>query len=118
MRQMLYPVAGSNVVRCTLCASSASVLELSDCVQWRQMCYLPCCCCYAVLVLIHFLQSGGTRGDVQPATALGVALAGLGARVCVAADAMFDSFVQQQGLAYYQLAGDARGMMALTVKWG
>jgi hypothetical protein len=31
---------------------------------------------------------------------------------------MFDSFVQQQGLAYYQLAGDARGMMALTVKWG
>uniref|UniRef100_A0A383WES8 Glycosyltransferase family 28 N-terminal domain-containing protein n=1 Tax=Tetradesmus obliquus TaxID=3088 RepID=A0A383WES8_TETOB len=62
--------------------------------------------------------SGGTRGDVQPATALGVALAGLGARVCVAADAMFGGFVQQQGLAYRQLAGDARGMMALTVKWG
>ncbi|WIA34522.1 hypothetical protein OEZ86_012845 [Tetradesmus obliquus] len=62
--------------------------------------------------------SGGTRGDVQPATALGVALAGLGAHVCVAADAMFGGFVQQQRLAYRQLAGDARGMMALTVKWG
>jgi hypothetical protein len=38
--------------------------------------------------------------------------------VCIAADAMFDSFVQQQGLSYYQLAGDVRGMMALTLKWG
>jgi hypothetical protein len=31
---------------------------------------------------------------------------------------MFEAFVQQQGLAYHQLAGDARGMMELTVKWG
>lgn len=64
------------------------------------------------------MQSGGTRGDVQPATALGVALAGLGAHVCIAADATFEAFVQQQGLAYHQLAGDARGMMELTVRWG
>lgn len=72
----------------------------------------------ALFSLVVPLQSGGTRGDVQPATALGVALAGLGAHVCVAADAMFGGFVQQQRLAYRQLAGDARGMMALTVKWG
>lgn len=64
------------------------------------------------------LQSGGTRGDVQPATALGVALAALGAHVAMATDASFEGFVQQHGLQHYTLGGNAREMMALTVKWG
>jgi hypothetical protein len=66
-------------------------------------------------------QAGGTRGDVQPAAALGVALAGKGARVRLAADAGFAAFVGSlgaPGLEFYPLGGNAREMMALTVKWG
>ncbi len=72
-------------------------------------------------ILTHIglcLQSGGTRGDVQPATALGVSIAGLGARVVLAADRSFEGFVTSHGLKYFALGGDAREMMALTVKWG
>ena len=65
------------------------------------------------------MQSGGTRGDVQPAAALGVALAGEGARVRLAADASFRGLVTALDcLEFYPLAGNAREMMALTVKWG
>lgn len=63
-------------------------------------------------------QSGGTRGDVQPAAALGVALAGDGARVRLAADPSFQGFVEPLGLEFFPLGGSAREMMAVTVKWG
>eukprot|EP00878_Enallax_costatus_P007471 GHUV01007824.1.p1 GENE.GHUV01007824.1~~GHUV01007824.1.p1 ORF type:complete len:613 (+),score=211.59 GHUV01007824.1:409-2247(+) len=62
--------------------------------------------------------SGGTRGDVQPATALAIALSGLGATVALATDASFKGFVKQHGLQHISLGGNARDMMALTVKWG
>lgn len=70
-----------------------------------------CRCCLHV-------QSGGTRGDVQPAVALGLQLAALGHHVRLAADKSFESFVKLHGLEYYPLAGDAKAMMQLTVKWG
>jgi UDP:flavonoid glycosyltransferase YjiC (YdhE family) len=70
-------------------------------------------------VLCCAMQSGGTRGDVQPAAALGVALAAEGARVRFAADASFRPFVGDlPGLEFYPLGGNARDMMGLTVKWG
>lgn len=58
---------------------------------------------------------------MQPAAALGVALAGEGARVRLAADAAFAGFVASlaaPGLEFLPLGGDAREMMGLTVKWG
>eukprot|EP00775_Hariotina_reticulata_P002108 gene2108-2427_t len=61
-------------------------------------------------------QSGGTRGDVQPACALGVAFSGLGAAVRLAADRAFQQLIEDQGLEFFPLGGDARQMMALTVK--
>eukprot|EP00877_Chromochloris_zofingiensis_P007758 jgi/Chrzof1/3235/Cz12g16290.t1 len=64
------------------------------------------------------MLSGGTRGDVQPAVALGLQLAALGHHVRLAADKSFESFVKLHGLEYYPLAGDAKAMMQLTVKWG
>jgi hypothetical protein len=70
-------------------------------------------------VLCVCTQSGGTRGDVQPAAALGVALAGEGARVRLAADPSFKDFAGSlPGLKFYPLGGNAREMMGLTVKWG
>ena len=63
-------------------------------------------------------QAGGTRGDVQPAVALGLQLVAAGHAVRVAADTSFQDFVSQHGLEYVPLGGDAKRMMALTVKWG
>lgn len=63
-------------------------------------------------------QSGGTRGDVTPALALGIRLAHQGHNVRLAADASFEGFVREHGLDFYPLAGHAREMMRLTVKWG
>lgn len=77
---------------------------------------MPDCCCRPCVASIA--QSGGTRGDVQPAAALGVALAGEGAHVRLAADPSFKGFVEPLGLEFYPLGGSAREMMALTVKWG
>lgn len=87
--------------------STATALLLS--------CTLRCCVTYN---LIPSLQSGGTRGDVQPSTALAITLSGLGATVAMATDASFKGFVQQHGLQHISLGGNARDMMALTVKWG
>lgn len=66
-------------------------------------------------------QSGGTRGDVQPALALACRLAARGHRVRLAADASFRGMVQQlqqPGLEFWPLAGSARDMMRMTVEWG
>jgi UDP:flavonoid glycosyltransferase YjiC (YdhE family) len=66
------------------------------------------------------MQAGGTRGDVQPAAALGVSLAAEGARVRLAADPSFGGWIAglPGGVEFYPLGGKAREMMALTVKWG
>jgi hypothetical protein len=58
-------------------------------------------------------QSGGTRGDVQPATALGVALLGAGAqRVRLACDVSFQHVVKAAGLEWFPLGGDAKVVQA------
>ena len=69
-------------------------------------------------VFVSLLQSGGTRGDVQPAVALGIQLKARGHIVRLAADASFADFVTSHGLEHFPLGGDAKQMMALTVKWG
>ena len=56
-------------------------------------------------MLITFLAPG-TRGDVQPYIALGIALQKRGLRVRVATFSIFETFVQQHGLEYFPLHGD------------
>jgi len=64
------------------------------------------------------VQAGGTRGDVQPALALGLQLAAAGHVVRLATDSAFKAFVEEHRLEHFPLGGDAKEMMALTVKWG
>jgi sterol 3beta-glucosyltransferase len=52
------------------------------------------------------LLAPGTRGDVQPYIALGVALKKRGLSVRVATFSIFESFVKQNGLEYFPLHGD------------
>jgi sterol 3beta-glucosyltransferase len=48
----------------------------------------------------------GSRGDVQPYLALGLALKKRGLRVRVATFTIFETFIQQLGLEYFHLSGD------------
>jgi sterol 3beta-glucosyltransferase len=52
------------------------------------------------------LLAPGTRGDVQPYLALGMALKKRGLRVRVATFSIFETFVKQHGLEYFPLHGD------------
>ncbi|EFJ42355.1 hypothetical protein VOLCADRAFT_107296 [Volvox carteri f. nagariensis] len=62
------------------------------------------------------IMVAGTRGDVQPATALGVRLASHGHRVRLATHPPYRDLVYGAGLEFFPLAGDPRRMMELTVK--
>lgn len=64
------------------------------------------------------IMVAGTRGDVQPATALGAHLAAEGHRVRLATHVPYRELVEgaHPGLEFYPLAGDPKGMMELTVK--
>jgi sterol 3beta-glucosyltransferase len=53
----------------------------------------------------------GSRGDVQPYVALGVALQKAGARVRIATLETFRQFVTGYGLEYYAIEGDLAGVM-------
>ncbi|KAG2440699.1 hypothetical protein HXX76_003557 [Chlamydomonas incerta] len=63
------------------------------------------------------IMVAGTRGDVQPAVALGLALQRSGGHcVRLATHEPYRGLVTGAGLEFFPLAGDPRGMMALTVK--
>jgi sterol 3beta-glucosyltransferase len=56
--------------------------------------------------------TAGSRGDVQPYVALGLALRGAGHDVTVATHETFREFVVRRGLGYQPVAGDPRGILA------
>jgi len=62
------------------------------------------------------IQVVGSRGDVQPFVALGVALKEAGHRIRIATHETFRSFVQDAGLEFFNVGGDPRKLMAYMVK--
>jgi hypothetical protein len=65
----------------------------------------------AILMLIV-----GTRGDVQPFMALAKALLACGHRVRLATHGTFRTFVRENGIEFYPLAGDPADLMSFMVK--
>lgn len=61
------------------------------------------------------LQVVGSRGDVQPFIALGLALQKHGHRVRIATHDVFHKFVTSSGLAFYPVGGDPAELMAYMV---
>jgi hypothetical protein len=62
------------------------------------------------------IQVVGSRGDIQPFVAFGVALKKAGHRVRVATHETFRPFVQDVGLEFFNIGGDPRRLMAYMVK--
>ncbi len=62
------------------------------------------------------IQIVGSRGDVQPFVALGQALKKYGHRVRLATHATFKSFVEENGLEFFNIGGDPAELMAFMVK--
>ncbi|OGE54296.1 hypothetical protein PENARI_c006G11403 [Penicillium arizonense] len=62
------------------------------------------------------IQVVGSRGDIQPFVALGVALKRAGHRVRVATHETFRSFVQDVDLEFFNIGGDPKRLMAYMVK--
>jgi sterol 3beta-glucosyltransferase len=62
-------------------------------------------------MLITLLTSG-SRGDVQPYIALGLALKRAGANVCLATHENYVSFVQAHGLDFFPIHGDISSILA------
>ncbi|EHA54186.1 glycosyltransferase family 28 domain-containing protein [Pyricularia oryzae 70-15] len=62
------------------------------------------------------IQVVGSRGDVQPFIALGVALKRRGHRVRLATHDTFDKFVRESGIEFYPIGGDPADLMAYMVK--
>lgn len=58
------------------------------------------------------ILAAGSRGDVQPYVALGVALRQAGARVRLATFGAFATLVEGAGLEFFQLPGDIMGVAA------
>jgi hypothetical protein len=61
------------------------------------------------------IQVVGSRGDVQPFIALGLALQKYGHRVRIATHNVFKQFVTSSGLGFYQVGGDPAELMAYMV---
>lgn len=57
-------------------------------------------------------MTAGSRGDVQPYVALGLALRDAGHDVTVATHETFREFVVRRGLGFQHVAGDPRGILA------
>ncbi|KXZ43027.1 hypothetical protein GPECTOR_106g121 [Gonium pectorale] len=88
------------------CGGRERVLQFDECME-----------AYGRVPPINVLiVVAGTRGDVQPATALGVRLRSHGHRVRLATHEPYRALVAGAGLEFFPLAGDPRGMMELTVK--
>ncbi|KAK8130689.1 glycosyltransferase family 28 domain-containing protein [Apiospora kogelbergensis] len=62
------------------------------------------------------IQVVGSRGDVQPFIAMGVALKSAGHRVRLATHNNFDQFVRDSGIEFYPIGGDPTDLMAYMVK--
>eukprot|EP00029_Vermamoeba_vermiformis_P002685 TRINITY_DN1305_c0_g1_i1.p2 TRINITY_DN1305_c0_g1~~TRINITY_DN1305_c0_g1_i1.p2 ORF type:complete len:1388 (+),score=391.80 TRINITY_DN1305_c0_g1_i1:4484-8647(+) len=58
----------------------------------------------------------GSRGDVQPVIALALRLETYGHKCKIATHEAHRKFVEENGLAFYPLAGDPKDLMALCVK--
>ncbi|KAI1857259.1 uncharacterized protein JN550_013342 [Neoarthrinium moseri] len=69
--------------------------------------------CPALNIVIHVV---GSRGDVQPFIAYGVALQRQGHRVRIATHNVFERFVRDSGLEFYPIGGDPSDLMAYMVK--
>ncbi len=67
--------------------------------------------CVVILVV-------GTRGDVQPFLPIGRYLAAAGHRVRLASHAVFRSFVEENGLEFFPLAGDPAELSAYMTRTG
>ncbi|KAI8614045.1 hypothetical protein BC830DRAFT_1065941 [Chytriomyces sp. MP71] len=67
----------------------------------------------AIAIVIHIV---GSRGDVQPFIVLAKELQRHGHRVRIATHAVFRSFVLDNGIEFYPLAGDPEELMAYMVK--
>ncbi|KAI1126478.1 UDP-glucose,sterol transferase [Nemania abortiva] len=61
------------------------------------------------------IQVVGSRGDVQPFVALGLALQAHGHRVRIATHDIFQHFVTSSGLGFYPIGGDPTELMAYMV---
>lgn len=63
------------------------------------------------------IQVVGSRGDVQPFVALGKTLQSTyGHRVRLATHGTFQSFVEKNGLEFFNIGGDPANLMAFMVK--
>ncbi|KAJ5765727.1 hypothetical protein N7520_005286 [Penicillium odoratum] len=62
------------------------------------------------------MQIVGSRGDIQPFVALGIALKQAGHRIRIATHEIFRSLVQDVGLEFFNIGGDPRKLMAYMVK--
>ncbi|KAJ5605328.1 hypothetical protein N7510_010482 [Penicillium lagena] len=62
------------------------------------------------------IQVVGSRGDIQPFIALGMALEHSGHRVRIATHETFKEFVESHGLEFFNIGGDPKKLMAYMVK--
>ncbi|PVI03303.1 glycosyltransferase family 1 protein [Periconia macrospinosa] len=62
------------------------------------------------------VQVVGSRGDVQPFIALGMALQRYGHRVRLATHDVFADFVRKSGLEFYPIGGDPEDLMSYMVR--
>lgn len=72
--------------------------------------------CYAPPSLNIVIQVVGSRGDIQPFVALGLALARAGHRIRIATHGTFKEFVETRGLEFFDIGGDPKRLMAYMVK--
>lgn len=73
----------------------------------------PASCAVKLNIVIQIV---GSRGDVQPFIALGMALKEHGHRVRIATHDTFEGFVYESGLEFYPIGGDPAELMAFMVK--
>lgn len=62
------------------------------------------------------IQVVGSRGDIQPFVALGLALARAGHHIRIATHEVFKEFVESHGLEFFSIGGDPKRLMAYMVK--
>ncbi|KAJ5134767.1 hypothetical protein N7448_000213 [Penicillium atrosanguineum] len=72
--------------------------------------------CHAPPSLNILIQVVGSRGDIQPFVALGLALARAGHRIRIATHDTFKEFVETHGLEFFNIGGDPKRLMAYMVK--
>jgi hypothetical protein len=71
--------------------------------------------CHATPSLNIVIQVVGSRGDIQPFVALGLALARAGHRIRIATHGTFKEFVETHGLEFFNIGGDPKRLMAYMI---